>query len=78
MHIHEKCIVHRDIKPSNIFVNAEGKYKIADFAAAIYENQINPISVLDFGTPHFIAPEVHRKENYDTKIDIWALGCVVY
>ena len=30
------------------------------------------------GTPLFLSPEVIKKENYDHRVDIWALGCVMY
>ena len=26
----------------------------------------------------FISPEVIRNESYDHRVDIWALGCVIY
>lgn len=30
------------------------------------------------GTPLFLAPELVRQEIYDFKVDVWALGCVIY
>ena len=30
------------------------------------------------GTPLYLAPEQVMNDNYSSKIDIWALGCVFY
>jgi len=30
------------------------------------------------GTPLFLSPEVLKEENYDHRVDIWALGCLMY
>ena len=30
------------------------------------------------GTPGFIAPEVLRNEKYDTKVDVFSAGVVLY
>lgn len=30
------------------------------------------------GTPYYLSPEVARGNNYDSKVDIWMLGCFLY
>jgi serine/threonine protein kinase len=33
---------------------------------------------LVLGTPLYMAPELIKREKYNEKVDVWALGCIVY
>lgn len=33
---------------------------------------------LSLGTPLYMAPELIKDVEYDEKVDVWALGCIVY
>ena len=30
------------------------------------------------GSPHYFSPEMKRKMNFNNKVDIWAMGCILY
>ena len=70
-------IIHRDIKPSNIFVNSGGDYKLGDFGVSwSMERMVNSMSVK--GTFNYMAPEVAKGSIGDYRVDIYALGLVLY
>ena len=76
--MHQLNIAHRDIKPDNILVNIlTGKVKLADFGnAKIIKNSNNHVHVCNI---KFRAPELLLGcTNYDTKIDIFSLGCTFF
>ena len=81
-HIHSNNIMHRDLKPENILV-CGNEIKIADFGSAREipkYNQYNEMnSLTDYiCTRWYRAPEcILKSNNYDEKVDIWALGCIM-
>ncbi|MBR0411801.1 MAG: protein kinase [Eubacterium sp.] len=70
-------IIHRDIKPENIFVSDVGNYKLGDFGIA---RQLEKTSLMysKKGTPSYMAPEVNKGEEYNSTVDIYSLGMVLY
>lgn len=66
--------IHRDIKSDNTLVTRSGQVKIADFGFCAQlttkENKRNTV----IGTPFWMAPEVCRGLEYDSKADVWSTG----
>ena len=75
--LHYNLIVHRDIKPANILFSENGDLKICDFGVSKYLTFCKITKTL-IGTPYFMSPEQFSNNYYDYKIDVWALGCVLY
>ena len=70
-------IIHRDIKPENIFVSDLGKFKLGDFGIA---RQLEKTSsgLSKKGTYTYMAPEVYKGFPYNSTVDIYSLGIVLY
>jgi len=68
------------LKADNILVEKTGICKISDFGISKRTDDLNGIaSTAMQGTVFWMAPEVidPQKKGYNSKIDIWSVGCVV-
>ena len=75
--IHNAGVIHCDIKPDNIlFTNfRKTSVRLIDFGCSCYEGQ----TIYSYiQTRYYRAPEIVLNLDYNTKIDIWSLGCVIY
>ena len=74
--MHKYGFFHRDIKPENILL-LDDKVKIADFGLAREIRTLPPYTEY-VSTRYYRAPEcILKSTNYNSPIDIWALGCVM-
>jgi serine/threonine-protein kinase len=84
---HEHGIIHRDMKPENVFlIQREGRpdfVKVLDFGIAKSVNNEDGAPRLTqagmiFGTPEYMSPEQAQGQTPDHRVDVYALGCVMY
>ena len=75
--IHRRGLIHRDIKPENIILDSQFNVKLCDFGWAC-EVGGSGFRRSICGTYEYMSPEVVNSERYDSKIDIWCLGVLLY
>ncbi|KAL6574138.1 hypothetical protein OROHE_001680 [Orobanche hederae] len=83
LHEHKpEAIIHRDLEPSNILRDDSGHLKVADFGVSkllIVANRVKedrPLTSQDTAC-RYLAPEVFRNEEYDTKVDVFSFALIL-
>tara|TARA_B100000787_G_C16197105_1_gene301752 strand:+ start:3357 stop:4259 length:903 start_codon:yes stop_codon:yes gene_type:complete len=77
IYLKKNNIIHCDIKPENILFkdNTLKQIVIIDFGISLtLDKKQNKVTQ----TIYYRAPEVLLGDKYNSKIDIWSLGCVIY
>jgi serine/threonine protein kinase len=80
---HQRGVVHCDLKPANILFAADGSTKVADFGIAHVSEQLlartwrTSVGYVA-GTLPFMSPEQADGVRNDPRIDVYALGAVLY
>ncbi|KAJ5162645.1 kinase-like protein [Penicillium coprophilum] len=80
IYLHRKHVIHRDIKPENILVGLHGELKVSDFGWSVHApsgRRLTMCGTLDYLPPEMVDPKRSAKP-YDEKVDLWALGVLMY
>jgi eukaryotic-like serine/threonine-protein kinase len=82
---HRKGLLHLDIKPANLMLhqypNSDFTVKILDFGVAkLLEEAARQIGEDEetFGSIFYISPEQLNQQPFDTRADIYSMGCVLF
>lgn len=73
-------VVHRDVSPQNLFVLYDGTVRILDFGIAWYRDRYVQTATTSrlIGKLPYMAPEQIQGTPYDRRVDVWALGVVLW
>lgn len=74
-YLHSNNVLHRDIKPENLLISKDEVLKICDFG---WSAQGNEKRVTFCGTLDYMSPEMINSEPHTFKVDIWAIGILLY
>ena len=79
-HAHDRGVVHRDVSPGNVMVTPSGEVKILDFgiARAARGSGAARSGSDALGTLAYVAPEQAIADGGDQRVDVYALGAVLY
>jgi eukaryotic-like serine/threonine-protein kinase len=84
---HVAGVIHRDLKPENIYlIERQGTHdfvKVLDFGVAKLTEleeggrRLTRTGMV-FGTPEYMSPEQARGDKPDIRVDVYALGCIIF
>jgi serine/threonine protein kinase len=92
-YLHSLNYLHRDIKPGNIFLTKSRKettfgmyhysekiiLKLGDFGLAkTYKEEENIMINTFCGSPLYMPPEMLSESPYNTTVDLWSFGIILY
>ena len=76
--LHRNSILHRDLKSANVFLASHNRLKIGDLGVAKLLRAQEAYAKTQIGTPYYVSPELWKNKPYNSKSDVWALGCLLY
>ena len=76
--LNRRQIFHRDIKPENVLVMPNGSVKLLDLGFAYLPGLLAPGPDTAPGTPAYMAPELMRGAQGDTRSEVFAFGVTLY
>jgi len=82
-YLHGQGIIHCDLKPDNIFIKPDGMPVLVDFGLMASfsggaRREDLSIDIGGSGTVKYMAPEQIKGELLDARVDLYALGCILY
>ena len=77
--MHKENLTYIVLKPQNIFVNNPEMtdLKLSDFGFATYLDKKPNLNKLT-DTAYYMAPELIKGQLFDSKVDVWSAGIILY
>nr|XP_046185665.1 serine/threonine-protein kinase PLK4-like isoform X1 [Oncorhynchus gorbuscha]XP_046185666.1 serine/threonine-protein kinase PLK4-like isoform X1 [Oncorhynchus gorbuscha]XP_046185667.1 serine/threonine-protein kinase PLK4-like isoform X1 [Oncorhynchus gorbuscha]XP_046185668.1 serine/threonine-protein kinase PLK4-like isoform X1 [Oncorhynchus gorbuscha]XP_046185669.1 serine/threonine-protein kinase PLK4-like isoform X1 [Oncorhynchus gorbuscha]XP_046185670.1 serine/threonine-protein kinase PLK len=71
-HVHDQGLLHRELRPQSVLLTEFETLRLGAFGS------VNEKTTNEDGMVGYLGPEILTGGTYDTKSDIWSLGCVLY
>lgn len=76
-YLHLNRVLHLDLKSANVLMEGNTP-KLIDFGFSSPDNDALKIKSNSIGTYNYMAPEILRKEKYDSKADVFSYGMLLW
>ncbi|PRP88851.1 hypothetical protein PROFUN_00319 [Planoprotostelium fungivorum] len=73
-YLHGLHRIHRDVRSDYILISRDGQVKLSHFGFAAQLSTKRGLRNTIVGTPYWMAPELIKGDQYDSKVDVWSLG----
>lgn len=77
--VHDSGFIHRDVCPRNFICFEDFTWlKLIDFGLTVPDERPYRMPGNRTGTPQYMSPEIVRRRNTDTRLDVFSFGVTVY
>jgi serine/threonine protein kinase/tetratricopeptide (TPR) repeat protein len=80
-HVHATGVIHRDLKPDNVLVRPDGRPVVLDFGISQLHTPGSDLLIrrgIMAGSPLYMAPEQISNGSLDPRVDLYAIGVMLY
>ena len=74
-YLHSRQIAMRKLEPNNILMDSSGYPLLCGLE---YAKKLSEKTFTTVGAPHYLAPEVIKRQGYGVSVDYWSLGVLLY
>ena len=78
MRLHDLNIIHRDLKSMNVLLDSNLLPVVCDFGISKVVGESPTQMTVSIGTPHWMAPEQFRSNDYDEKVDVYSFAILLF